>query len=117
MNEHKDPLIIIEKYDKFVKYIYPLAVNISRKHHVLRDEFLKTIFAQYGLFADAAKSNQISKLYAADAGLAHIRVLLRFLSHQDWKQISKRQYEVSGLMLAEAGSILGKMIVNKKVGN
>lgn len=117
MNEQKEYLNIIEKYDKFVKYIYPLAVNISRKHHVLRDEFLKTIFAQYGLFTDAAKSNQVSKLYAADAGLAHIRVLLRFLSHQDWKQISKRQYEVSGKILAESGFILGAMIKNKKVGN
>lgn len=116
MDKLKEPLVVIEKYDKFVKYIYPLAVNISRKHHVLRDEFLKVLFAQYGLFTDAGKSNQISKLYAADAGLAHIRVLLRFLSHQDWKQISKRQYEVSSIILAEAGSILGAWIKSKKVG-
>ena len=91
MSELKNNLVLTEKYDEFVQYVYSRAINMSRKHHVLRDEFLRLIFAQYGLFADAAKSNQVSKLYAADAGLAHIRVLLRFLSDPEIKLLSRRQ--------------------------
>jgi hypothetical protein len=35
--------------------------------------FLESLLGQVSLFVEAGKSNQISRLYTADAGLAQIR--------------------------------------------
>jgi hypothetical protein len=63
-----------------------------------------------GLFNDAAKSGQISKLYIADSGLSTIRDLLRVLSESNIRLLSKKQYGVSTLMLYEVGAMLGEWI-------
>ena len=66
-------LSIVERYEGALNYLYPILLNISHKHRVLRDETLRVMLAQVGLFNDAAKSNQVSRLHIADAGLATIR--------------------------------------------
>ena len=82
MDENIKQLEIIEKYEEFVNYIYPICINIPKGGHVtLRNKMTECIFNQVELFVQAGKSNQISKLYLADAGLAMLRFYLRFLVH------------------------------------
>jgi hypothetical protein len=87
-----------------------MLVNVSHKHRVLRDAMLTALFVQYRLFYEAAKSNQVSKIYIADAGLAHIKELLRFMAEPARKLVSRRQYEVASVHLAETGAMLGGWI-------
>ena len=103
-------MFIVEKYETFVRYIYPMLVNMSGKHRVLRDKTLKHILGQFLLFNDAGKTNQISRLYLADSGLSSIRDYLRMLSDSNVKLLSKRQYEVATTLLAEVGRLMNGWI-------
>ena len=93
-------MAIVERYEGAINYLYPMLLNMSHKHRVLRDEALRTLLAQLGLFHDAAKSGQASRLYLADAGLATIRGFLRLLADPSRKLLSRRQYEVASVHLA-----------------
>lgn len=107
---------IVEKYEGFFNYLYPLLINLGGQHKVLRDHTIKTMIAQIGLFNDASKSNQISRLYLADSGIATIRDLLRILSHQKYKLISLKQYGHATKILAEVGAMTGSWIIKKQKG-
>ena len=85
-----DKLIIIEKYDDFVNYIYPVLQNIARKHGIIKEKTIHCIFEQIELFYKAIKSNQKTKLFEADANLAIIRYYLRFLADKNRKLIFHR---------------------------
>lgn len=106
----KPALAIVERYEGAVSYLYPLLLNMSHKHRVLRDSLLTALFEQYRLFYEAAKSSQVSRVYVADAGLAHIKELLRFMADPARKLVSRRQYEVASIHLAETGAMLGGWI-------
>lgn len=106
-------LLVVDKFSSAIDYIYPVIVNISNKHRMVRDELLSALFKQQQLFYDAAKSDQISKLYLADSGLAYIKEILRFLVNKNLKLISVKQYEVSSIRIAETGKILGSWIKSK----
>jgi hypothetical protein len=110
-------MLLLEKYQNFIKYIYPMLINMSGRHRVLRDSTLQAMFDQVRLFHDAAKSNQSSKLYIADSGLATLKEYLRLLQDENIKLLSKRQYEVASVHLSEVGKILGSWIskASKKV--
>jgi hypothetical protein len=58
-------LAIVEKFEAFINYAYPIAQNIPRQHGVARDGFLHAVFSQVELFIVAGKSGQASRLYAA----------------------------------------------------
>lgn len=60
-------LVVVEKYDEFVNYIYPVLQNIPRKHGILKEKTIQLVFLQVELFYKAIKSNHISKLYEADS--------------------------------------------------
>lgn len=47
-------LAIVERYEQAINYLYPMLLNMSHKHRVLRDETLRALIAQIGLFHDAA---------------------------------------------------------------
>ncbi len=106
-------LAIVERYEAFVNYVYPIALNIRRTHHIARDRFVDAMFEQVSVFNQAGKSNQVSKLYVADAGLSDLRFLLRFLADEKRRLISLHQYEVADIHLAEVGKMLGAWIRNK----
>jgi hypothetical protein len=108
-------LAIIERFEGFVNYTYPIAINIRRSHHVVRDRLLEATFEQVNLFQQAGKSSQVSKLYLADAGLAHLRFLLRFLANEHRRLISRHQHEVAAIHLAETGRMLGAWIKGRTV--
>lgn len=101
------PLAIIEKFEGAVNYLYPMLINMSHKHRVLRDATLSALLEQYRLFYEAAKSNQASKIYIADAGLAYVKNLLRVMADPSRKMLSRRQYEVASVHLSETGAMVG----------
>lgn len=103
-------LIIIEKYEKFLNYMYPIAQNIPRKHGIVKKMFIESLLGQVKLFSIAGKSNQVSKLYTCDAGLQEIRFWLRFMEDSNRKLITPKQHQVSSLQLEEVGKILGSWI-------
>lgn len=108
-------LAIIERFEGFMNYTYPIAFNIRRAHHVVRDRLIAAMFEQVSLFQQAGKSSQVSRLYLADAGLAHLRFLLRFLADEHRRLISHHQHEVAAIHLAETGRMLGAWIKSKAV--
>jgi hypothetical protein len=106
-------LAIIERFEGFVNYVYPIANSVRRAHSAVRDRLIGAMFEQVSLFQQAGKSSQISKLYLADAGLAHLRYLLRFLADGNRRLISRHQHEVASIHLAETGRMLGAWIKSK----
>lgn len=109
-----EDLVIIEKYERVINYLYPIAQSIPRKHGVVRDLFLRALLSQVELFTAAGKSNQISRLYMADAGLANIRFWLRFLADPNRKLLTQKQHQHSELLVSEVGKILGAWIRKMK---
>jgi hypothetical protein len=106
----KASLAIAERFSVGLNYLYPLLLNVSRKHRIVRDALISAMFDQQRLFYEAAKSGQASKVYIADAGLAHIKELLRFMAEPSRKLVSRRQYEVASVHFAETGNMLGGWI-------
>lgn len=107
-------LLIVDKYRSVVNYLYPIIVEISHKHRVLRDEGLAALLQQMRLFEVAAKSTQISKLYEADAGLAYLRDLLMVMADESRRILSRKRYEVASVLIAEVGALLGAWIRKTK---
>jgi hypothetical protein len=109
-------LILIEKYEDFINYIYPVLQNIQRKHGVVKERIIQVIFNQIELFYKAIKSNHISKIYEADSNLATIRFYLRFLADKNRKLISQKQHQVASIKLAEVGKIIHSWICKYSKG-
>ncbi len=115
-------LIIVEKYEIFLNYTYPILQNIERKHGVVKHRLIELLFSQIDLFYKAIKSNQASKLYEADSNLASIRFHLRFLTNIQRfkgnqtknKGFSNKQHTQASVLLSEVGAILNGWIKNRK---
>lgn len=122
MEPIKDPIEcypemnIMRKYEEVISYLYPIAQRIPRQHGVVRDMFLRCLLAQPDLFYQAGKSNQISKLYAADANLAQLRFWFRLLVNPKIKCITHHQHQVALINLAEVGAMLGSWIAKTRKG-
>lgn len=106
----------MRKYEEVISYLYPIAQRIPREHGVVRDLFLKCLLTQPDLFYQAGKSNQISKLYAADANLAQLRFWFRLLVKPSIKRMSPKQQQVALILLAEVGAMLGSWIAKTRKG-
>lgn len=111
-----ESLAIVEKYEVFIDYLYPILQNIPRKHGITRDAVMSAMFAQVEMFISAGKSRQSSRLYSADANLALLRFWLRFMSHPKRKLITPHQHQTAAVMIAEVGRMLGAWIKNMKSG-
>lgn len=107
-------LAIVEKYETFMHYLYPILQRADRRHGVLRDTVLAALFPPVGLLYHAAKSKQVSRLFAVDAEFATLRAHLRFLTHKSIRVISPRQHRRALALLSEPGSMLGAWI--RKLG-
>lgn len=122
MKPIKDPIEcypemnIMRKYEEVISYLYPIAQRIPREHGVVRDLFLKCLLTQPDLFYQAGKSNQVSKLYAADANLAQLRFWFRLLVKPSIKRMSPKQQQVALILLAEVGAMLGSWIAKTRKG-
>lgn len=106
-------LAIVERFEGFINYMYPIALNIRRTHYVARDRLIAVMFEQVSMFSQAGKSGQVSKLYLADAGLTDLRFMVRFLADANRRLISRHQSEVASIHLAETGKMLGAWIKTK----
>jgi hypothetical protein len=109
-NTSTEALAIVEKYEAFVSYLYPILQNSPRRHGVLRDVVLAALFGPVGGLYYAAKSQQVSRLYDVDAQFATLRSHLRFLVLPDIKIITPTQHGVALARLAEPGKMLGAWI-------
>lgn len=105
--ESTNSLIVINKYRTAFEYIYPLLINISNKHKILKDTCLNAIIEFHKTLHDASKSNVFSKINTADTNLAYIKELMSILASDKRKLISRHQYEVSTNLLSETGAIIG----------
>lgn len=107
-------LAIVDKYEEAVTYLYPILQRCPRAHGNVRDAMMAVLFDQVGLFHQAGKSRQPSKLYAADANLATLRFWLRFAADRKLKIISAGQHKATLRLLAEVGAMLGQWIKSAK---
>jgi hypothetical protein len=111
-----DQLRIIERYEQFIDYLYPILQSCPRKHGIARDAVLAAMFAQVDLFIIAGKSRQASRLYSADANLSALRFWLRFLAAPSRKIITPNQHRVASIHLAEVGKMIGAWLKSAKSG-
>jgi len=111
-----EQMLVVEKYETVINYLYPIAQNIQRRHGVAKAMFIDCLLEQVKLFVEAGKSNQISKLYIADAGLSQLRFWLRFLSSKPIRGITHHQVETAQVLIAEVGKITGSWIAKQKRG-
>ena len=107
-------LAIIDKYEEVVTYLYPILQRCPRAHGNVRDAMMAVLFEQVGLFYQAAKSRQPTRLYAADANLATLRFWLRFAADRKLKIITPGQHRNTLRLLAEVGAMLGAWIKTAK---
>jgi hypothetical protein len=106
-NTSTDALAIVEKYEAFVLYLYPIVQRSSRHHGVLRDAVIREMFEPIGDLYHAAKSRQLSRLYAIDARFATLRSYLRFLVQPDIRILNRKQQAHALQLLSEPGRMLG----------
>lgn len=106
----RDALAIVQKYEDFVKYVYPILQRAPRYHAVLRDTVIAELFAPVGDLYHASKSQQVSRLYAIDARFATLRSHLRFLVLPEIRVLNARQHAAALRLLAEPGAMLGSWI-------
>jgi len=107
-------MAIVEKYERVISYLYPIAQSIPRKHGVAREMFLRVLLGQPDLFFQAGKSNQVSKIYTADAGLAQLRFWMRFLV--SIRCMTSHQLQTAQGLVAEVGAMLGSWMKRRKQG-
>jgi len=110
----KDMLVIIEKYDKFVNYIYRVVQQIPRRHGTVKDMMTRSIFIQVELLYKALKSDHKSKLHEADANIAVIRYWLRFMADESRALIKYKQHQYASLLLDEVGKMIGAWISGRR---
>ena len=108
-----DQMLIIEKHEHVIAYLYPIVQRTPRKHGVVRDKMLACLFDQADLVIQAGKSGHVSKLYAADANLAMLRFYIRFY-RANIQNFNRRNEEVALSRVAEVGNLLGPWIKRKK---
>lgn len=108
----RENLVLIEKYNRFVGYIYNPVINSNRKHKIARDALIAAISEQYRLIHYAVKSNQKSRIYDADAGLSYIRSLMRLMLHrkEDRRALTIKQVTVAEALLSEVGAMINSML-------
>jgi len=103
-------LYMVEKYERVVDYLYPLAQTIPRKHGTFRELLIRQLFLVAEHLNEAIKSNQLSRCYVLDGSLGQLRFMLRFMLHHKRKLITEHQLETSQSLIAEVGAMLGGWI-------
>ena len=113
-NTNTRGLAIVERYEVFVLYLYPVLQAAPRRHGNARDGFMVAMFDQVALFHQAVKAGTPARLYAADANLATLRFWLRFAANPKVRIITPKHERAALRLLAEAGAMLGAWIANAK---
>jgi hypothetical protein len=103
-------LYMVEKYERVVDYIYPIAQSIPRKHGVFRELLIRQLFLVAEHLNIAIKANQLSRCYALDGSLSQLRLLMRFMVHHRRKMLTEHQLETAQVLIAEVGGMLGSWV-------
>lgn len=106
-NASVEALRIVEKYEAFVHYLYPILQSAPRRHGVFRDAVLALLFEPIGGLYHAARSRQVSRLHAVDAVFATLRAHLRFMVRPTIRIVTPHQQATALALLAEPGRMLG----------
>jgi hypothetical protein len=111
-NPAKEPhgLYMLEKYERVIDCLYPLAQTIPRKHGTFRELLTRQLFTVAEHLNDAIKANQLSRCYTLDGSLGQLRLMLRFMVHHRRKLITEHQLETSQALIGEVGAMLGNWI-------
>jgi len=107
-----DQMLIIQKYERFLNYVYPIVMSIPRGHMTLKNIIVESLHKVPALVYQATKSDNVAKLYLVDAGLAEVRFYLRRMVFARF--LTSRQLIYVQELLTEVGKILGSWIKNKK---
>lgn len=115
-NSPYQEMAVVEKFERFINYIYPILQRAPRAHGIARDAMLRALFDQVELLKIAGKSGNASRLYSADAQLSLLRFYLRFMVHSSRKIITPHQHQVAQVHMAEVGRMIGGWIKTVKSG-
>ena len=67
-------MLIVEKYEKLINYLYPILQSIPRTHGVAKNLVLTDLLIVPSMMMMiAGKTGQVSKLYLIDAQLVIVR--------------------------------------------
>lgn len=105
-------MALIEKYERVINYLYPIAQSMPRKHGIMRDMFLTCLLGIPKEIYRAGKSNHVSKIYEVDAMLAELRFWMRRLF--EVKCITIKQQQAAQTLVAEVGSMVGTWLKKKR---
>lgn len=105
---------MVEKYERVIDYLYPIAQTIPRKHGTFRELLLKQLFKVAENLNDAIKANQVSRCYVLDGSLGQLRLMLRFMTHHKRKLLTEHQLETAQNLIGEIGSMLGSWLKRLK---
>ena len=108
-----DQMLVIEKHEQVIAYLYPVIQRTPRQHAVVRDKALACLFDQADYVMQAGKSGQVSKLYLADANLAMLRFYIRFY-REGLRHLTANQENHAQALIAEVGALIGSWIGRKK---
>lgn len=110
-------LAVAGKYEELViPYVRKRVRNIPNEYAVERAMAKQCLHGQMKLFYIAGKSNQISKVYDADAGLQDLRYWLRFMVDPDIKALTPDQFDQALMRVAEVGGMVGAWIAGHGKG-
>jgi hypothetical protein len=73
-------MLIVEKYEKLINYLYPILQSIPRTHGVAKNLVLTDLLIVPSMMMIAGKTGQVSKLYLIDAQLAIVRYWMTWYS-------------------------------------
>jgi len=104
-------MAITEKYETtVVSYLRKYVRNIPNTHAVERAMVKQCLHGQMRLFYLAGKSNLISRINDADAGLADLRYWLRFMVDPEIKALPPEKFDIALMHVAEVGGMINKWI-------
>ena len=106
-------MLIVEKHERVIAYLYPIVQRTPRKNAVVRDKMLACLFDQADYVMQAGKSGQVSKIYLADANLAMLRFYVRFYK-EVLNHLTTNQERHAQALIAEVGALIGSWIGRKK---
>lgn len=106
-------MALIEKYERVINYLYPIAQSMPRKHGVMRDMFLTCLLGIPKEIYRAGKTNHVSKVYEVDAMIAELRFWMRRLFEN--KCLTIKQLQAAQALIAEVGSMVGAWIKKKRL--
>ena len=73
-------MLIVEKYEKLINYLYPILQSIPRTHGVAKNLVLTDLLIVPSMIMIAGKTGQVSKLYLIAAQLATVRYWMTWYS-------------------------------------